>query len=91
MNRITEKFKVITEDGLNVEMTLELGEYTGFQYGNMHTVTLYEVWDGGKTQRSFDARYDHRFDTEELFRKNAFEFVKENVRETCKVEKLEGV
>nr|WP_297765685.1 hypothetical protein [uncultured Butyrivibrio sp.] len=79
-----ERFKVTTEDGKVINMTLELAEHGGFEYGNGHSLILTEV---GLNESIFDARYDERFDTEESFRKHALEFVKEHVRSTCVVEK----
>ncbi len=83
---IIERYKVTTEDGEAINMTLELTEHGGFEYGNGHSLILTQV---GLNESIFDARYDERFDTEERFRKHALEFVKEHVRSTCLVEKVE--
>lgn len=80
-----ERYKVTTEDGKVIDMTLELTDHGGFDYGNGHSLILTEV---GINESIFDARYDKRFDNEESFRKNALKFVREHVRSTCKVERI---
>ena len=85
---IIEKFNVTTEDGEIINTTLELVNSGGFDYGNGHSLILTQE---GINKNIYDARYDRRFDNEQSFRKYALEFVKENVRDTCKVEKLENI
>ena len=85
---IIEKYKVTTEDGEVINTTLELVNNGGFDYGNGHSLILTQE---GINKNIFDARYDRRFDNEESFRKYALEFVKENVRDTCKIEKSENI
>lgn len=63
---------------------LQLVPHGGFDYGNGNAL-IYKVQDavGGKKfmDRGFDARYDSRFNNAESFRKHAYEFVRDQIRD----------
>ena len=81
-----EKFIITTEDGKTINMTLELLKSGSFDYGNGHSLLLKEC---DLNEQLFDARYDKRFNDEDSFRKHSLEFIREHVRSTCKVERVE--
>ncbi len=83
---VIEKFKIIKEDKTEGEITLELLENASESgYGNGNYLML---MDNGN-ENLFDARYDRRFDNEKSFRENAYQFVRDYVRPSCGVIKME--
>ena len=84
----TARFSAVSGDK-QYTIVLELVPSGCFAYGNEHAV-IYEVYDGDTlvSDSCFDARYDHRFDSEETFNINALDFVKDQVRDHFTVEKM---
>lgn len=71
------------------EIVLKLVQYGGFDYGNRHGL-IYDAYENGKLMRTdyFDARYDHRFNSEKAFKENALAFVKGQLRDDLVVEQI---
>ena len=80
------KFKVTDEEGHSYNYTLKMYKSGAFDYGNRHCIVLFN--ETYKNEQLFDARYDSRFNTVESFRKYAYEFVRDQMRNTCKVEEI---
>lgn len=91
MERLKNKIKdvfTIKENGKEIDkITLELIKSGGFEYGNGNSIVL--TSEKYQTENLFDARYDSRFDNEEEFHKNSYEFVRGWVRKELEVIKDE--
>ena len=74
---LAEKKFVASGDGKTFDVVLQLVPSGAFEYGNRHAL-LYTV---DNYTQCFDARYDKRFNTVESFNANAYEFVREHIRD----------